>query len=312
MRSWGGVSCLVAEGQGSALAPELLQLLVVALEVEEPVEGARHAVEPRAAEAEVQPAPFEMPAEQQLGGVGGRPHFDLRDPLLRRQLYDLQPVDEIEVEIARLGIAHPHLVRDDALGPDVEQMERDELVGLPEQHQPGSLPLPVQEGLDVVRPDPVEFAVGDAGLAERCLVEPDQLGLEAGRRTAKLHPDLRERFELVAEIGAVLALEALQVVVEAGGRHLQADDGHARHLGEAGRFERRVERRQLQLLKLGMVVDYEEILHNLYERDYIDSTRSDSPLMKAPDAIVIDNSNLTPEEQLAIGVLLAQSRMKTI
>jgi CMP/dCMP kinase len=76
--------------------------------------------------------------------------------------------------------------------------------------------------------------------------------------------------------------------------------------------ERRVERRQLQLLKLGMVVDYEEILHNLYERDYIDSTRSDSPLMKAPDAIVIDNSNLSPEEQLAIGVLLAQSRMKTI
>lgn len=76
--------------------------------------------------------------------------------------------------------------------------------------------------------------------------------------------------------------------------------------------ERRVERRQLQLLKLGMVVDYEEILHNLYERDYIDSTRSDSPLMKAPDAIVIDNSNLSPEEQLAIGLLLARSRMKTI
>jgi cytidylate kinase len=76
--------------------------------------------------------------------------------------------------------------------------------------------------------------------------------------------------------------------------------------------ERRVERRQLQLLKLGMVVDYEEILHNLYERDYIDSTRSDSPLMKAPDAIVIDNSNLSPEEQLAIGVLLASSRMKII
>jgi cytidylate kinase len=77
-------------------------------------------------------------------------------------------------------------------------------------------------------------------------------------------------------------------------------------------IDRRVERRQLQLLKLGMVVDYEEILHNLYERDYIDSTRSDSPLMKAPDAIVIDNSNLSPEEQLAIGVLLASSRMKII
>lgn len=73
---------------------------------------------------------------------------------------------------------------------------------------------------------------------------------------------------------------------------------------------RRVERRQLQLFEQGHIVDYEDILHNLYERDYIDSTRSDSPLMKASDAIVIDNSNLTPDEQLAICALLARHRME--
>lgn len=73
--------------------------------------------------------------------------------------------------------------------------------------------------------------------------------------------------------------------------------------------DRRVERRQRQLLEQGHVIDYEDILHNLYERDYIDSTRSDSPLMKAPDAIVIDNSNLSPEEQLAICALLARHRL---
>jgi cytidylate kinase len=71
-----------------------------------------------------------------------------------------------------------------------------------------------------------------------------------------------------------------------------------------------VERRQLQLFEQGHIVDYEDILHNLYERDYIDSTRSDSPLMRSPEAIVIDNSNLTPEEQLAICALLARHRME--
>ncbi len=73
--------------------------------------------------------------------------------------------------------------------------------------------------------------------------------------------------------------------------------------------DRRVERRQRQLFEQGHVIDYEDILHNLYERDYIDSTHSDSPLMKAPDAIVIDNSNLSPEEQLAICALLARHRL---
>ncbi len=74
--------------------------------------------------------------------------------------------------------------------------------------------------------------------------------------------------------------------------------------------EKRVERRFLQLREQGHFIDPEDILHNLYERDYIDSTRSDSPLKRAPDAINLDNTNLSPEEQLAICVVLAQSRLK--
>jgi CMP/dCMP kinase len=74
--------------------------------------------------------------------------------------------------------------------------------------------------------------------------------------------------------------------------------------------EKRVERRFLQLREQGHFIDPEDILHNLYERDYIDSTRSDSPLKRAPDAINLDNTNLNPEEQLAICVVLAQSRLK--
>jgi cytidylate kinase len=45
---------------------------------------------------------------------------------------------------------------------------------------------------------------------------------------------------------------------------------------------------------------FEEVLKNLQERDFIDSTRSESPLVKTADAIEIDTSDLTPETQLAI------------
>jgi CMP/dCMP kinase len=73
--------------------------------------------------------------------------------------------------------------------------------------------------------------------------------------------------------------------------------------------EKRVERRFLQLREQGHFIDPEDILHNLYERDYIDSTRSDSPLKRASDAINLDNTNLSPEEQLEICVVLAQHRL---
>ncbi|MBK8043871.1 MAG: (d)CMP kinase [Haliscomenobacter sp.] len=75
-------------------------------------------------------------------------------------------------------------------------------------------------------------------------------------------------------------------------------------------LEERVRRRSLQLLRKGLSVPDEEIRKNLLERDYIDSTRSDSPLMKAPDAVVLDNTNLTEEEQLLVTVILALTRKR--
>lgn len=42
---------------------------------------------------------------------------------------------------------------------------------------------------------------------------------------------------------------------------------------------------------------YEDVLKNVQERDHIDSTREDSPLVKAADAIEIDNSDMTLDEQ---------------
>ena len=57
--------------------------------------------------------------------------------------------------------------------------------------------------------------------------------------------------------------------------------------------EDRAERRFRELTERGDKVTYEEVLENVQERDLLDTTRKDSPLVKADDAIEIDNSNLT-------------------
>lgn len=62
----------------------------------------------------------------------------------------------------------------------------------------------------------------------------------------------------------------------------------------------RTQRRYDELLAKGEKVNKQAIKKNLEERDYIDSHRHDSPLRKADTAIELDNSYLTPEEQLAL------------
>lgn len=61
--------------------------------------------------------------------------------------------------------------------------------------------------------------------------------------------------------------------------------------------EIRAQRRYLELTEKGATVTYNQVLTNVVDRDKLDTTRADSPLIIAKDAIVIDNSNLTKEEQ---------------
>lgn len=61
--------------------------------------------------------------------------------------------------------------------------------------------------------------------------------------------------------------------------------------------EERAKRRYKELLNRGENVTYEAVLKNVTERDYIDTHREDSPLVKAKDAISIDNSSMTLDEQ---------------
>lgn len=61
--------------------------------------------------------------------------------------------------------------------------------------------------------------------------------------------------------------------------------------------ETRARRRYDEMTAKGEKVDYEDILANVRKRDLIDTTREESPLRKADDAILLDNSNMTREEQ---------------
>ncbi len=64
----------------------------------------------------------------------------------------------------------------------------------------------------------------------------------------------------------------------------------------------RAERRYKEMIANGAQITLEEVFENLAHRDYSDTTRKESPLVRAEDAIILDNTDLTPEEQLAFAL----------
>lgn len=76
--------------------------------------------------------------------------------------------------------------------------------------------------------------------------------------------------------------------------------------------ETRAKRRFDELQEKGQNVPYEVVLKNVQERDYIDTHRDDSPLIKAEDAIEIDNSHLSREEQFELVLNLVKTITKTM
>jgi len=60
--------------------------------------------------------------------------------------------------------------------------------------------------------------------------------------------------------------------------------------------EKRAHRRYKEMLDNGVTIEYDTVLENVTSRDHLDTTRADSPLLKADDAIEIDNSDMTVEQ----------------
>jgi cytidylate kinase len=73
--------------------------------------------------------------------------------------------------------------------------------------------------------------------------------------------------------------------------------------------EIRINRRYLELSKNEPDISKDEIRKNLEERDFLDSTREESPLVQADDAILIDNSNYTQAEQLEVALNYVRERI---
>lgn len=73
----------------------------------------------------------------------------------------------------------------------------------------------------------------------------------------------------------------------------------------------RVERRFKELSVKNPLVTIEEVKANLESRDHLDSTREVSPLKKADDALVLDNSDLTPEQQFSMALQWANEKINS-
>lgn len=72
----------------------------------------------------------------------------------------------------------------------------------------------------------------------------------------------------------------------------------------------RARRRYKELLERGEQVNYDDVLKNLQERDHIDTTREDSPLRKAPDAIEVNNSEMSIKDQFNFLLDLADKKIR--
>ena len=74
----------------------------------------------------------------------------------------------------------------------------------------------------------------------------------------------------------------------------------------------RTSRRHLELAAKGIDAEWDEIQNNLLERDRIDSNRADSPLRQADDAVVIDNTLLSEDQQLEKALELANQKISEV
>ena len=123
---------------------------------------------------------------------------------------------------------------------------------------------------------------------------------------------------LIAKVGAVRdkLVKSQQQMAAAGGVVMDGRDIGTVVVPDAevkffmtASAEARAERRHAELLKRGRTVTLEDVYANLAERDHIDSTRDQGPLKQADDAVVIDNSDLSIEQQFEHMMSLVQERL---
>jgi cytidylate kinase len=133
--------------------------------------------------------------------------------------------------------------------------------------------------------------------------------------------DVAKRVSLVATVPAVRKklVNLQQRMAESGGVIMDGRDIGTVVLPDAevkffltASSQVRANRRLAELKAAGKESTFEEVLENLLLRDRIDSTRATSPLRKADDAIVLDNSELTLDEQLDFMLSIVRRKMEEL
>ena len=141
---------------------------------------------------------------------------------------------------------------------------------------------------------------------------------QAGRNTTFLNDENVEdqirNMEVSSHVSAVSAIPAVRAKLTEWQRQMAQSKSvimDGRDIGTAvfpnadlkifmtARPEVRAQRRYDELTAKGQTVNFDEILKNVEERDYIDSHRAVAPLRQSPDALLLDNSDLTIAEQKA-------------
>ena len=74
-------------------------------------------------------------------------------------------------------------------------------------------------------------------------------------------------------------------------------------------LEVRATRRQKELLEKGQMVELDKVIQNIQKRDHLDTTRKESPLVKAEDAYELDTTHMTLEEQIEEVISLSLSKI---
>lgn len=158
----------------------------------------------------------------------------------------------------------------------------------------------------------LQFKTNDAGLAEMYL---NNINVEKAIRTMAVS-NCVSQVATVSQVRAKLVEQQQKMGLEKGIVMDGRDIGTVvfpfaeLKLFMTASADTRAQRRYQELLKRGDAITYEAVYKNVVERDEIDSTRAESPLLKADDAIAVDNSNMTRDEQFNVVLKLVNETLQ--
>lgn len=177
-----------------------------------------------------------------------------------------------------------------------------------DQHISITNPKEVEKALDNIR---ISFVINSKGISETFL---NGINVESAIRKMKISENVSQ-VSALKEVRIAMVQQQRKLGKEKGivmdGRDIGTvvfPDAELKVFLTADMLVRAF-RRQKELLERNDLVDIDEIVENLTRRDQIDSTRKESPLVKAENAVLIDTTHITIDEQVDEVIRMALTKM---